>query len=76
MVGMELQQIMRLECSICGQTIRTDRDTDKIVFALFGYKKFSRCPNCEQEVPKDLQTNEYKKKWIKKVKELLDSQQK
>jgi len=70
---MELNLIYCLECSICKQNMFSENMTrDNIIATLCGAKKYAVCPNCGQEVKKVDWTKEYKRKYIARVKKILN----
>lgn len=64
-MGMSLRQAPMMECSCCSQLMIAERRTcAELDSALFGTSEFAVCPVCQQEVTKENQTDEYKKKWL------------
>ncbi len=69
----KLKQDVVFQCTCCQQTYRPNRAlADRLEAALFGADPYAVCPNCEQNVSKELQTDSYKTCWRRSMLPILD----
>lgn len=64
MMRMELRLCQLPECSMCKQTISSERDYSGV--NLFGFAQYAVCLNCWQEVPESERTRGYKSRWTRR----------
>ena len=63
-MGYTLRQKISLECSMCKQPMDSEKQQEtRRSAAIFGSVPYAVCPVCNQEVSKEMQTEEYCRQW-------------
>jgi hypothetical protein len=67
MMSFQLRATLAWECSLCKQNRDGERVKDiSAAVILFGAKRYTVCPNCFQDVPDELNTQGYRKRYDKR----------